>query len=49
MSQEDANRILAGLEKFVQEATANEQKAREALIAAGLIKPNGQPTEHYRS
>ncbi|WP_171761568.1 hypothetical protein [Vibrio sp. RE86] len=49
MSQEDAKRILDGLEEFVQEATSSEQKAREALLAAGLIKADGQPEEHYKA
>ena len=47
MSQEEANSILEGLKKFTEDATSSKENAIQALVDAGLITPDGQPTEPY--
>ena len=49
MSQEEASSILQGLKKFTAEATSSKEKAIQALVDAGLITPDGQPTEPYKA
>lgn len=49
MSQEEANKILKGLEEFAKEATSSKEKAIQVLVDAGLITPDGQPTAPYKA
>lgn len=48
MSEEDAKRILEGLQSYVAETTSSPEKALAALVAAGLVDENGQPTAPYK-
>ena len=49
MSQEDIAAILKGLDEYVNETTASPEAAFNALVAAGLVKKNGQPEEPFRT
>ncbi|WP_156673541.1 hypothetical protein [Photobacterium aquimaris] len=49
MSQEDAKRIMEGLEEYVKDTTSSEESARAALVAAGLVKADGEPEEPYKA
>ena len=49
MSQEEANSILERLKEFSKEVTSSKEKARQALVNAGLITPDGQPTAPYKA
>lgn len=48
MGKEDALAILADLETYVKETTSSEEKAIEALVAAGFLETNGQVKAPYR-
>ena len=49
MTQELAEEIIATLEENVREYISNPEKALEALVRAGLVKPNGEPEERYKT
>ncbi len=49
MSEEDAKRLMVLLKKYTEEITASKEKALQALMDAGLVKANGQPTDLYRN
>lgn len=48
MTKEEADSILTKLDKQVKEDTASPAKALAALVAAGLVTKDGQPTEPFR-
>jgi len=48
MSKEEADKLLEELKDYVAETTSSPEKARAALIAAGLVKEDGQPEEIYQ-
>jgi len=49
MSQEDAKKILERLKKYTDEITSSKEKALKALIDAGLVTADGQPTDLYKN
>ena len=49
MNEEEAKQSIANLEKYTAETTSTKEKARQALIDAGLVKSNGQPTDFYKN
>jgi hypothetical protein len=48
MSDKDLKETLEGLRKLREEFAASPQKARDFLVEAGFITPDGELTEHYR-
>jgi len=48
MSPEEAKEILERLKKYTEETTSSKEKALQALIDAGLVKADGQPTDLYK-
>lgn len=48
MTKEEADAILLTLEEQVKEDTSSPEKALAALVAAGLVTEDGQPTEPFR-
>ncbi len=49
MSSEDVKKILERLKKYTDEITSSKEKALQALIDAGLVKTNGEPTDLYKN
>ena len=49
MDEEDAKRILEHLKKYTEEVTSSKEKALQALVDAGLVKENGEPTDLYKN
>jgi hypothetical protein len=49
MNQEEATKILARLKKYTEKVTSSKEKAMKALVDAGLVKSNGQPTDLYKN
>lgn len=49
MTEEDAKKLTEQLKKYTEETTSSKQKALQALIDAGLVKANGQPTDFYKN
>ena len=49
MSKEDAQRILDKLKKYTEKTTSTKERARQALMDAGLVQENGQPTDLYKN
>ncbi len=49
MNQEEATKILTRLKKYTEEVTSSKEKAIKALVDAGLVKSNGQPTDLYKN
>ncbi|KHD07659.1 hypothetical protein PN36_03930 [Candidatus Thiomargarita nelsonii] len=49
MTEEDAKKIMEQLKKYTEETTSSKEKALQALIDAGLVKADGQPTDLYRN
>ncbi|WP_157465935.1 hypothetical protein [Colwellia sp. TT2012] len=47
MSQEEAKTIIDKLKEHTVENTSSVEKARAALVAAGLIKDDGTPETQY--
>lgn len=48
MSYEESRKIIAKLKKQTEDNTESREKAIAALVAAGLVKQDGKPTEPYR-
>jgi hypothetical protein len=49
MTEEDAKKIMERLKKYTEETTSSKEKALQALIDAGLVNADGQPTDLYRN
>ena len=49
MSKEEAQKIIDRLKKYTEETTSSKEKARQALMDAGFITENGQPTDLYKN
>jgi predicted transcriptional regulator len=48
MSKEEAEEIMERVKKYTEEVTSTKEKALQALIDAGLVTEDGQPTELYK-
>jgi hypothetical protein len=48
VSDQDLKETLEALKKLREELAASPQKARDFLVRAGFITPDGELTEHYR-
>ncbi len=48
MSKEQAKILLTHLKEYVEETTATQDKAVQALVAAGILKSNGELKEIYQ-
>lgn len=49
MSKEEADEIIERLKKYTEEITSTKEKALQALIDAGLVTADGQPTDFYKN
>jgi len=48
MTDKDLQETLEAMKKIREQVTGSPQKAREFLIRAGFVTPDGKLTEHYR-
>lgn len=49
MSDQDLAEFLAGIERLRQERGNDPEKARAMLVEEGILLPNGELAEPYRS
>ena len=47
MSREEAKIIIEKLKEHTAESASSAEKALATLVAAGLVKPDGSPSERY--
>ena len=48
VSEEDTKRMKVVFDEYVKDMTETPEKALEALVSAGLMKPNGEPEDRYK-
>ena len=49
MTDIEREKCLAGMRDFAAELKQDPEKARAFLVGAGICKPNGGLTKHYRA